>query len=666
MLRNLSLRGVLCVMLLLGAITPPVVNAGGGRDDPVMAGYDVVAYHSLDPNDVGRSGSDRYQTRYKGYLYYFSSQANMEEFQAQPEKYVPAYGGFCAWGIAWEYQEDGWPWAADHMGPPCGPRDGWAILTDDQGEKRLYCSIWRSYQDDFNSKQEEGIRLANQRWIDFYGSLDAGPFNNGCYAWNWQECFAESIYDPNNPILPEEDNTSPSTPPTSAPTSLATLFSANETSKLTTKWSEPVKAMGESLTFQYTLENVASVRPLLIVDLVYELPTEDEETSSTTREYVGFGVAEQVMQGALVVCFPSSLAGGDTTAVGKAAVDVTSTCTTYMGAGMAVSEPDSDPVMPTVRTSSVNATHYHVQFSANLFACWSNPAWPARVLFSHGQVSGNGDPMPHRNSPLHRQAVEGVPFLSVVDHIGEPEGVFVQDPEGPPAPLPLEPLPEGGVQAVEGTSGSLRILDGRVALDYGLFEYGDNVTEEVVHVEVAFLNNDEEISYVGFGFAEDTMSGLVIVCVPHFNKCEQWRGLGTNLYPRSPRETDQGWHVLDTKSNETHVIYALAGRVRDVIGTNKDDQMTSQTNLRAIAATGRATTDTGTPLMHSSSRDRTPLFLNELSSAVTAKANVVSAAAIKETDTTVSLASTSASTYMSTNTMVAMASIFLCVALYAE
>ena len=25
-------------------------------------------------------------------------------------------GGFCAWGMAWEYPEDGWPWAANHMG----------------------------------------------------------------------------------------------------------------------------------------------------------------------------------------------------------------------------------------------------------------------------------------------------------------------------------------------------------------------------------------------------------------------------------------------------------------------------------------------------------------------------------------------------------------------
>ena len=179
----------------LGAalLLPALVSANGGRDDPIMAGYDLVAYHSLDPMDDGIPGSPAFQHRHEGYLYYFANQENLDEFKANPKPYLPAYGGFCAWGIAWEYEDEGWPWAVDHMGPPCGPRDGWALLTDHEtGEKRLYCSIWRSYQDDFNSKQREGITLANKRWKGFYGSLEAGPKNNGCYAWNWRECFANS------------------------------------------------------------------------------------------------------------------------------------------------------------------------------------------------------------------------------------------------------------------------------------------------------------------------------------------------------------------------------------------------------------------------------------------------------------------------------------------
>jgi len=141
-------------------------------DDPVMAGYDLVEYHKLaDPQQDGVRGSSEFSYRHSnGYMYYFSNQANRLAFIESPEKYLPKYGGFCAWGVAWEYPAKGWPWAADHMGPPCGPRDGWAII-----DGSLYCSIWRSYQDDFNARSKEGIRLADARWKKFYGSLSGGP-----------------------------------------------------------------------------------------------------------------------------------------------------------------------------------------------------------------------------------------------------------------------------------------------------------------------------------------------------------------------------------------------------------------------------------------------------------------------------------------------------------
>ena len=92
-------------------------------NDPVMAGYDLVSYHSLEnpsrdhriarPNGI--PGVPAFQTRYQGYLYYFSSDKNLQTFLGDPEKYLPKYGGFCAWGVAWEYPTQGWPWSAQHM-----------------------------------------------------------------------------------------------------------------------------------------------------------------------------------------------------------------------------------------------------------------------------------------------------------------------------------------------------------------------------------------------------------------------------------------------------------------------------------------------------------------------------------------------------------------------
>ena len=456
--------------------------------------------------------------------------------------------------------------------------------------------------------------MADQRWVEYYGSLEEGPSNNGCYAWNWQECFAESIYDPMPFVVAE-----PTVSTTMAPTHVATLFQEDEVDQLTTVWSEPTKVLHGAVTFQYTLDNVASTQPLLLVDLVYEL---DDEFESLENQYVGFGVAEQVMQGALVVCSPDKgtfTAEDVTTTVGRSGGNGTSSCKAYLGSGMGITEQES--FMPTVLQTSLNETHYHVQFSVNLFSCWSNPAWPARVLFSRGLVSGNGDPMPHRNIPLHRQAMTGVFFLSVVGV----NGTITLDPEGPPEPLQLEPLTSNMIQEVQGTSGSLDILDGRVTVQYGLYEYGAS-REEVVHValkNIPFDPEDEgqEITYVGFGFAKDTMSGLVITCAPHAvwavtTRCHQWRGSGTNLSPLVTNKS--GWHLTSTNGNGTHMSYTLAGRVQDVVGEG-ELRLTSSTNLRAIAAIGRAAPDTGTPLMHASSRDRTPMILGQLSAAVNSK-----------------------------------------------
>jgi YHS domain-containing protein len=189
---------LLLLLLTIASLPAALAQQGGGNsipgpDAPVLAGYDLVEYHNLQPDQDGVLGkasiSHRLETN--GYLYYFATEENRELFKQNPEKYLPKYGGFCAWGLAWEYEDEGWPWAANHVGPPCGPADGWAILPSDG---KLYCSIYRHYQDDFNSKQDEGIRLADERWIAWYGSLSAGPQNNGCYAWNWQECFARSIH----------------------------------------------------------------------------------------------------------------------------------------------------------------------------------------------------------------------------------------------------------------------------------------------------------------------------------------------------------------------------------------------------------------------------------------------------------------------------------------
>jgi YHS domain-containing protein len=68
----------------------------GGRTDTAINGYDPVAYFT-----VGKpvQGQDSFATEWMGAKWKFSSQANLDLFKANPEKYAPQYGGYCAYGV---------------------------------------------------------------------------------------------------------------------------------------------------------------------------------------------------------------------------------------------------------------------------------------------------------------------------------------------------------------------------------------------------------------------------------------------------------------------------------------------------------------------------------------------------------------------------------------
>ena len=103
------------VMLLLG-------SAAWGQDAPMMAkehsgvaiedwvdegmcapegiavgGYDLVSYRE----PAGPiPGSEAFSATYEGETYLFAASANRDRFLADPERYLPAYSGFCAITLA--------------------------------------------------------------------------------------------------------------------------------------------------------------------------------------------------------------------------------------------------------------------------------------------------------------------------------------------------------------------------------------------------------------------------------------------------------------------------------------------------------------------------------------------------------------------------------------
>lgn len=66
-----------------------------GKADLAVKGFDPVSYHLGQP----RKGSKQIETSHNGLLYRFVSKANLDAFVADPAKYEPAYGGWCAWAM---------------------------------------------------------------------------------------------------------------------------------------------------------------------------------------------------------------------------------------------------------------------------------------------------------------------------------------------------------------------------------------------------------------------------------------------------------------------------------------------------------------------------------------------------------------------------------------
>jgi YHS domain-containing protein len=60
-----------------------------------IEGYDPVSYFHGKPSE----GKPELKYTYKGATYLFSSKANLDTFKQMPDKYEPAYGGWCAYAM---------------------------------------------------------------------------------------------------------------------------------------------------------------------------------------------------------------------------------------------------------------------------------------------------------------------------------------------------------------------------------------------------------------------------------------------------------------------------------------------------------------------------------------------------------------------------------------
>ena len=101
--RNFSISVLFSVFVFLfivvnaAAHAAPAINARGG---PAIEGYDPVAYFT-DAKAV--EGKKEFTYVWSRVPWRFNSAENRDAFRADPAKFAPQYGGFCAWAVSRGY-----------------------------------------------------------------------------------------------------------------------------------------------------------------------------------------------------------------------------------------------------------------------------------------------------------------------------------------------------------------------------------------------------------------------------------------------------------------------------------------------------------------------------------------------------------------------------------
>ncbi|MCF6343556.1 MAG: YHS domain-containing protein [Devosiaceae bacterium] len=117
----------------------------GVMNNIAINGYDSVAYFT---QDMPVEGSEQYSFEWNGAVWFFSSDENKSLFMANPEKYAPQYGGYCAFAVSRGYTA------------PTVP-EAWTIYED-----KLYLNFSLGVRKSWSKDIEKNIEKADKNWPD--------------------------------------------------------------------------------------------------------------------------------------------------------------------------------------------------------------------------------------------------------------------------------------------------------------------------------------------------------------------------------------------------------------------------------------------------------------------------------------------------------------------
>lgn len=133
------------VVLAVSAMSLPALAGEKIRtvDGYAVEGHDPVAYFTDSKPTVGK---DEFTAEHEGAKYRFASAANRDKFVADPAKFAPQYGGYCAFGAAMARKFPGDP-------------NAWHIA-----DNKLYLNLNKDVQSSWLKDTDGFIRGADNNW----------------------------------------------------------------------------------------------------------------------------------------------------------------------------------------------------------------------------------------------------------------------------------------------------------------------------------------------------------------------------------------------------------------------------------------------------------------------------------------------------------------------
>jgi YHS domain-containing protein len=142
------LFGLAAIAMVAGTAPALALDPVFSRGGKAIRGYDPVAYFTEGQPVPGKA---EHTADWMGAEWHFASAANRDLFVAQPERYAPQYGGYCAWAVAEGYTASIDPHA-------------WRVV-----DGKLYLNYSKSVQERWEQDVPGNIARADRNWPGLRG-----------------------------------------------------------------------------------------------------------------------------------------------------------------------------------------------------------------------------------------------------------------------------------------------------------------------------------------------------------------------------------------------------------------------------------------------------------------------------------------------------------------